>query len=852
MTFFPVRLSVWALATLCVSPVLAAQSLLYQISVPAVTTGPVQTNATSLQFISPPLVLPVPPVPALGLIQQPNFTASGSAQGNTFLLFASLSGGPNTTLSITHVNPMTNARVLYVFIGSPPPPVYAPGTYVLPGSVSLQGPDGTVTMGSQATATLKITIAPSLPTLLTSAPTLIFKYDGGTLPAPQTLSITSSGDPFSVSAFILTNASWLTLTSPSSPSATAATNKDTTPSSITVTVNPRGLAPGTYTAEIQLNAPGAINFVENIVVTFIVTGTFSTPTPPPILIQISNSASYALSPAPNSAIAQGSLFVIFGINLGPDTLAQSGYPLTPTLAGTSVKVTVGSTSTDALVLYTSTRQVAAILPSRTAVGSGVLVVTYNGSIGQSIPITVSPSSFGTYTVASNGLGPGIITGADYVLKTSSSPARPGETVILWGTGLGAVDGDESIAPTPVSRFSPVVLVGNSAQAKVSYAGRASCCAGLDQINFVVPAGIEGCFVPVSVQAGGVTGNFTSVPIASSGSCVEPPGFTSSLVDSANQGSNMKLGMIAVGAVPVLENFGFFADQPAAQRIAEILGRKVDPADLRALVRAQRGTPAEKRTVIAKMARKYGVRSLSQVRKLQSQLGALLGNDSEGAVALFGGFTGIGSFSNQFLTDFPPSGNCTAFPAFPTAGPGAAASPGGLEAGAQLTISTPSGNKTLSRSTAGEYSTLFGSGFPVSQAPAGTYRVSGSGGKDVGSFSAVLNVSSSLRWVNQSATSIVDRSQPLTVTWSGGPNPGHVVFGGASDTAGGAFFVCIEDAQKGSLTVPQQVLSILPATAGGKGYLFLTTDPFENPFTAPGLDAGYFMNFSNDSREVQFR
>jgi uncharacterized protein (TIGR03437 family) len=517
-----------------------------------------------------------------------------------------------------------------------------------------------------------------------------------------------------------------------------------------------------------------------------------------------------------------------------------------------VKVTVGFSSTDALLLYTSSQQVAAILPSRTSAGSGTLVVTYNGTIGQSIPITVMASSFGTYSVASNGLGPGIITGADYGLKTSSSPARPGETVILWGTGLGAIDGDESIAPTPMNQFSPVVLIGNSAQAKVSYAGRSSCCAGLDQINFVVPAGVEGCFVPVSVQAGGVTGNFTSVPIASSGSCVQPPGFTSTLVDSANHGSDVRLGMIAVGAVPVLENFGFFRDQSAAQRIAEILGRKADPADLRALLRAQLGTQAEQRTAVARIVKKYGLRSLSQVRSLQSQLRALLGNDSEGAVALFGGFAGIGSFSNQFLTDFPPSGNCTAFPNFPTAGPGAIAAPGGLDAGAQLTMSTPSGNKTLTSSKAGEYSVFLGSGFPESQAPAGTYRVSGSGGKDVGSFSAALNVSTSLRWVNQSATGIVDRSQPLTVTWSGGPNPGHVVFGGAADTVGGAYFICIEDGQKGSLTVPQQVLSILPPTAGQRGYLFLATDPFENPFTAPGLDAGYFINFSNDSREVEFR
>jgi uncharacterized protein (TIGR03437 family) len=575
-------------------------------------------------------------------------------------------------------------------------------------------------------------------------------------------------------------------------------------------------------------------------------------TPPPILTQISNSASYSPAGAPNSGIAQGSVFVIFGFNLGPDVLAQSGYPLGAALSGTSVKVTVGFTSVDALMLYTSNRQLAAILPSGTSTGTGSVVVTHNGAISASTPITVAPSSFGTYSVASNGLGPGIITGADYLLKTSSSPARPGETVILWGTGLGAVDGDESKPPTPANRFSPSVLVGNSAFAKISYAGRASCCAGLDQINFEVPPGIEGCFVPVSVQVGGVTSNFTSVPIAGSGSCLQPPGFSSSLVDTAMSGSAVKVGVIAVGSIPVLQPLGFPLNQTAVKNIALLVGRKVDPEDLRVLLRAQMGTPAEQRAAVARMMKTYGVRSLSQARRFQAQLRTLLGDDSQGAIAEFGGFRGAGSFAGQLLTDFPPSGTCTAFPSLPTGGPGAAPAPGGLEAGSQLSLSGPAGPKTLTKSRAGEYSALLGSGFTPSQAPAGTYVVSGPGGKDVGSFSASLSVSNTLRWANGSAVSTVDRNQPLTVTWSGGPNPGHVVFGGFADVPGGGFFVCIEDAQKGSLTVPQQVLSTLPSTAGPSGYLFLASDPFENPFSAPGLDTGYFINFSDDSRQVVFR
>ena len=58
-----------------------------------------------------------------------------------------------------------------------------------------------------------------------------------------------------------------------------------------------------------------------------------------------NSASFARSDLPNGSLAQGSIFTVFGSNMGPAALAQStSFPLPTDLAGTSVKVTVGGTS----------------------------------------------------------------------------------------------------------------------------------------------------------------------------------------------------------------------------------------------------------------------------------------------------------------------------------------------------------------------------------------------------------------------------------------------------------------------------------------------------------------------------
>jgi hypothetical protein len=63
-----------------------------------------------------------------------------------------------------------------------------------------------------------------------------------------------------------------------------------------------------------------------------------------------NVASFALAGQPNGSIARGSMVVIFGANMGPAALVQaSTFPLPTSIGGTSIKVTSGSTTTDAII-----------------------------------------------------------------------------------------------------------------------------------------------------------------------------------------------------------------------------------------------------------------------------------------------------------------------------------------------------------------------------------------------------------------------------------------------------------------------------------------------------------------------
>lgn len=60
-------------------------------------------------------------------------------------------------------------------------------------------------------------------------------------------------------------------------------------------------------------------------------------------------------------------------------------------------------------------------------------------------------------------------------------------------------------------------VGTEAATAI-YRGRAGFT-GEDQINFVVPAGVTGCYVPVAVKIGKIVSNFVTMPIAAAGNPV---------------------------------------------------------------------------------------------------------------------------------------------------------------------------------------------------------------------------------------------------------------------------------------------------------------------------------------------
>src|SRR5262249_24028080 len=345
-------------------------------------------------------------------------------------------------------------------------------------------------------------------------------------------------------------------------------------------------------------------------------------------------------------------------------------------------------------------------------------------------------------------------------------AQPGQPIILWGTGLGAVSGNEAAGPLPAAAPSGVtvdVFVGGKAANLIGF-GRSGRCAGVDQIAFTVPAGVEGCYVSVAVGAGGVPSTLGRIAVSSSGKiCSDPTGFSAADLQKVSSGPSVSVADIGMFrarlklSVPGLGTFQGNLD------LAEGHFRRFLSTDLLA---STRGTVA-------------GLRGLPS-------LGSC-------AVSAFG-FTDL--FSALFAGGDDPVQRQN------------------LDAGAAVNLNGPRGAKQLpKRGPDRRYGTegdLIGGGIPgIPGLPPvlpdflepGAYTTdNGSGGPDVGAFRASLTIPGDQpAWTNQDDIGNVPRSQDLSLTWSGGDPGGFIgILGSSADprTGAGAQFTCTERVSAG--------------------------------------------------------
>ena len=113
----------------------------------------------------------------------------------------------------------------------------------------------------------------------------------------------------------------------------------------------------------------------------------------------------------------------------------------------------------------------------------------------------------------------VASATDYPRNLPDTPAKPGQIVILWGTGMGPISGADNGAPGAAGDMTgvPVTITVGGVPAQRLYAGRQAETAAVDNIYFTVPAGVPyGCQVPVAIMAGGTAANTTLIAITANG------------------------------------------------------------------------------------------------------------------------------------------------------------------------------------------------------------------------------------------------------------------------------------------------------------------------------------------------
>lgn len=217
----------------------------------------------------------------------------------------------------------------------------------------------------------------------------------------------------------------------------------------------------------------------------------------------------AANPSPGSAISPGSMASLYGTNLSSAKLL-AGAPLPFELGGTSITVA----NVAAPLFYVSPLQVNFLVPSISIVKpTQVPLRITQGESFTTITVTLKPYAPALFTTNGQGSGQASVLIANTSILAAptgafpgSRPAKKGEFVSLFCTGLGAVSSASTTLATPT-----LSLGGKSVP--VSFSGLAPGFVGLYQVNFQIPAAATtGDAVALILSIGGSNSNAATIAI----------------------------------------------------------------------------------------------------------------------------------------------------------------------------------------------------------------------------------------------------------------------------------------------------------------------------------------------------
>jgi uncharacterized protein (TIGR03437 family) len=198
-----------------------------------------------------------------------------------------------------------------------------------------------------------------------------------------------------------------------------------------------------------------------------------------------SAASFA--PAGNP-ISPGEFIALFGSGL-----AKSNQTAAPPYPATLNGVTVTINGKAAPIYFVSAGQINCLVPY-SATGATAAIVVQNGGNSNTVTVPVAATSPGVYSLDQSGAGAAAIEHANGSVVNAANPAVPGETVLVFLTGMGTVaptiaDGTASTGKPLNQAVVPTVYVADQ-QATVPFSGLAPGFPGLYQLNVIIPTSLS--------------------------------------------------------------------------------------------------------------------------------------------------------------------------------------------------------------------------------------------------------------------------------------------------------------------------------------------------------------------------
>jgi uncharacterized protein (TIGR03437 family) len=220
---------------------------------------------------------------------------------------------------------------------------------------------------------------------------------------------------------------------------------------------------------------------------------------------IDNGTVNNLSGEVGAALAPGTVVQIFGGGLAPITSQTGVIPLPTTFNNTTVLIGAFS----APLYFLSGGQISAQIPTELQPDRQYPILVNSGA-AFTLPdtITITQVSPGLLKFAQH---------ADFSLITPASPAKAGETILLYLVGMGSTSptvASGAAAPeTPLANATvqPIVVIGGN-PATVTFAGLTPGLVGLYQIDVQVPDGTASGDISVTVTQNGSDSNIVRIPV----------------------------------------------------------------------------------------------------------------------------------------------------------------------------------------------------------------------------------------------------------------------------------------------------------------------------------------------------